>query len=378
LILGLSLNGCRLWDALFGSSFDSSAGRTIWTVENHVNSSKPFFDDSAAYFLGNEHQVTAVDKRTGRVRWSVVLPVNFSNTIGFGGVIADGKVIIGDADVFALDPADGRLIWRFTPVEGKNPGITFLSRWNGLVLSGSTSGHVFAINARDGTQAWARQLVPRTNVRVFSPVVAGDAVFAGFGDTEIAANGETQGGLAALDAATGAVRWLTYLPHNVDALSPTAPLDPALAGSVVAVGVRDGPVYAYDRASGELRWKSPALLTPGAATEAQIRDLRPVCGAGGFVYAGSTAEVLVAIDAETGETKWRASSSQGSFTTFLSCEENAVYGIHPGGQIDVYDGRTGRVKWTQDDFGRYAVGVGIDADRVYMGALHGLYALRKN
>jgi outer membrane protein assembly factor BamB len=161
-------------------------------------------------------------------------------------------------------------------------------------------------------------------------------------------------------------------------LSPTAPLDPALAGSVVAVGVRDGPVYAYDRASGELRWKSPALLTPGAATEAQIRDLRPVCGAGGFVYAGSTAEVLVAIDAETGETKWRASSSQGSFTTFLSCEENAVYGIHPGGQIDVYDGRTGRVKWTQDDFGRYAVGVGIDADRVYMGALHGLYALRKN
>lgn len=236
-VLLLALGGCRWWDALFQSSFD----RTIWSVKNRVNSSKPFFDDSAAYFLGNEHQVTAVDKRTGKVRWSVVLPVSVPNTIGFGGVMADGKVVIGDADVFALEAADGKVIWRFTPAEGQNPGITFIRRWNNFVLTGSTSGHVFAIDARDGTQAWARRLVPRTKVRVFSPVIADDGVFVGFGDTEIASNGETQGGLAALDAATGAVRWLTYLPHNVDSLSPTAPLDPALAGTIVGVGVRDGP-----------------------------------------------------------------------------------------------------------------------------------------
>lgn len=65
-----------------------------------------------------------------------------------------------------------------------------------------------------------------------------------------------------------------------------------------------------------------------------------------MIYAGSTAEVLIAIDAETGQTRWRASSNLGSFTTFLSCEESAVYGIHPGGQIEVYDGRTGRLKWS--------------------------------
>jgi outer membrane protein assembly factor BamB len=268
-VLLLSLGGCRVWDALFGSSFDSG-GRTIWTVKNHVNSSKPFFDDSAVYFLGNEHQVTAVDKLTGRVRWSVVLPVNLSNTIGFGGVIADGKVVVGDADVFALDPADGKVVWRFTPADGRNPGGSIPRRWNDLVITGSATGDVYGISARDGTQAWSRKLVPRTNVRVFSPVVAGDAVYAGFADTEIASNGETQGGLAALDAATGVVRWLTYLPHNVDPLSPTAPLDPALAGSVVAVGGRTGSGRGAESHSlGQaVRW-SRAFVLAGPATSHQ-------------------------------------------------------------------------------------------------------------
>lgn len=67
------------------------------------------------YFLGRDHQLTAVYKDSGRVRWSIALSVQRVQTVGFGGRLVDGKLIVGDQDIFAVDSRDGTILWRFAP-----------------------------------------------------------------------------------------------------------------------------------------------------------------------------------------------------------------------------------------------------------------------
>lgn len=227
----LTLTGCNLFDALFRAD-EGDEDRVIWHVKNHRNIGQPLFDDSSVYFLGDHHEVTAVDKSTGRVRWSIILPVPREFTLGTGGATAPGQVLVGDQDRFALDPASGDVLWRFVPTDGANAGRGIPTVVGNVALVGSTTGHAYAVELTTGRARWATHLVPRTRVVVYQPRVADGAVFVSFRDNEIAANGEPQGGLASLDLGTGAIRWVQYVPHNVDPAGPTGVLAPVVAGSV--------------------------------------------------------------------------------------------------------------------------------------------------
>src|SRR5689334_7661813 len=75
---------------------------------------RPVVDDQALYRLG-DHIVYAFDKTTGAPLWTTPLLDGTSFLQGYGTALAAGLLIIGDIDVFGIDPATGVIRWTFAP-----------------------------------------------------------------------------------------------------------------------------------------------------------------------------------------------------------------------------------------------------------------------
>lgn len=369
-------SGCRLFETLFASSSDDD--HVIWSVKGHSNFGQPFVDDSTVYFLGNQHQVTAVDKVRGRVRWVITLPVSREFTFGTGGVSLPGRVIVGDQDLFALDSRDGSITWTFVPFPGANAGRGIPAPLGDVVIAGSSSGNVYAVEWATGRQRWATRLVPRSLVIVYQPRVADGKAYVSFRDNELSPNGEPRGGVAALDAATGAVLWLTYLPHNVDPAGPTGTFEPVITENLVVVAADDGPIYAYDRQSGAQVWKAPALLTPGATGPETIRDTRALATGGGLIFTSSNAKVVMALDPTDGRQRWVTPTPLGGGALFLFSDDRSVFLCQPGGQFEVFNASDGKRRWAITDRSSCRMGPGIDGNRLFIGSSNELFALRND
>ena len=170
---------------------------------------------------------------------------------------------------------------------------------NGTLYFGSTDHFVYAVDAATGTQRWKT----RTGGRVMSSAAVADGhVFIESYD----------GSLYSLDAKTGEVLWKfktagehRFTAKHLHGGEPANELmadpfdvylsSPTVAHGTVYFGSGDGNIYAVDANSGEMKWKfqtgdvvhaSPAL-------------------ADDTVYVGSWDSFFYALDAATGKEKWR-------------------------------------------------------------------------
>ena len=126
----------------------------------------PLVVDGTMYFTTFEGSY-AIDASTCTQKWSrhatSAGPPGLAVNRGFAYL--DGRLYRGTADahVVALDPADGHVLWdRALPVEG--PGISIAMApiaANGRVYVGNAggdtvgvTGHVYALDARDGHLIW--------------------------------------------------------------------------------------------------------------------------------------------------------------------------------------------------------------------------------
>lgn len=115
----------------------------------------------------------AIDAATCAERWKVV---RHSETPGFlavnrGFAYLDGRLFRGtsDARVLAMDTTDGRVLWEYK-IDARAPGVTIPMApiaANGLVFVGNAggdqvgvTGHVYALDARDGRVVWRFDVVP--------------------------------------------------------------------------------------------------------------------------------------------------------------------------------------------------------------------------
>ena len=116
------------------------------------------------------------------------------------------------------------------------------------------------------------------------------------------------GALAALDADTGAVRWLATYPTTEENASNSLHrgLNPAIAhGGLVIVAPDDSaPIFAFDSASGEIVWKTPPVN--------EIKHLLGV--AQGKLFA--TGNHLFSFDVKTGQLTRPAWPEGGGFESF--------------------------------------------------------------
>jgi outer membrane protein assembly factor BamB len=345
---------------------DLKSGATRWHFSNAWGFGSPGVDSAAAYFPGFGHEVWALRKADGALRWKVVLPVARPNHFGQGLVVGKDHVIVGDEDVFSLDPATGHVLWRFTPSDGRNPGLFLPTLADGIVYCGSSSGHVYALSESTGQLIWQTKVVSRDSVSIYSPVVSGDALGIAFTDFVLSDNNEPLGGVAVLDRPTGAVRWVQYLPPTLSPDAPTAATGAAIAGGVIAAESRDGPVHAFDVATGIHRWSAPGLLD---------RDMRPIVTDGTMLVVGSNAKRLVALDPADGRQVWQLSTPLGS-TGSLRLTDGELVFLYAGGQVMSVDPRTGNVRWSRDDV-RGTYPPAIDDESIFVGGSAGLWALAR-
>lgn len=344
-------------------------GTIVWQVAGEGRG-VPSQDAQTLFAMTKSHELLAIDKATGRVRWRSKSGFRDGDTRGWGTAIAGDVVVMSDRNIYAFDRVSGAARWTFAPAEGF-PGYSLVTSDSSSVYVGSASrGWVWALSAATGAVRWSRQLDTAHRATAWDPVVHDGVVYVGL---ERFAQPRT-GGVFALDAATGVVLWRReFTPSGPNrGAGGTGPV--AIVGDLVVVAANDGTIWALARRDGTVRWKAPqpaGLMTND--------DIRPLTVIGNVLVAASSNEEIAGYDAETGRPLWIARPRElGSVWGWLSSDGVDVY-AQGSGHMSRID-RTGRILWTRGDlYGTpcFQQGAVVDAGRVYSSGCEAIYAMRK-
>ncbi len=234
------------------------------------------------------------------VRWrSVYTPGEGEPwTVNRGAAYLDGRVFrgTGDGRLIALDAATGTPLWNVKvgdPRRGEAVPSAPVA-WNGLVFAGlavgdyGTRGRVMAFDATSGREVWRFDTVPSGRqigadswASAHSALTGGGAVWSTYtidpdrGELYVSVANPAPAyapsfrpgdnlftdSLVVLDARTGALKWWYQLipgdTHDWDLGAAAALYRDHKGRDVAIVGGKDGYVYAIDRATHRLEFKSP-------------------------------------------------------------------------------------------------------------------------
>jgi PQQ-dependent dehydrogenase (methanol/ethanol family) len=273
--------------------------------------SGPIVIAGAMYFT-TETRSYAIDASSCTAKWVVERPLEKPSALAVhrGFAYSEGRLYRGtsDAHVLALDANDGHTIWDHE-ISVKTPGMTMPMApiaANGLVFIGNAggdqtgvTGHVYALDAKDGHTVWRFDVVPASGpARETWPnadtlPITGGAFWTSF--TLDADNGvlyvpagnpapdfdaEARGGdnlyansIIALDSETGQILGYNQIvkrdTHDWDVNSPPALATTKSGRAIVASANKDGLLSVLDRsrlASGKV----------AAADSADLGNLLPI------------------------------------------------------------------------------------------------------
>jgi outer membrane protein assembly factor BamB len=221
---------------------------------------------------------------------------------------------------------------------------------NKRIYFGSDDGNVYAVDAETGRQIWkcaTKGPVPS------SPAVADGIVYATSYD----------GKLYALNSETGAVKWKfatagerRFEAKGLDGMQPknqtiADPFDiflssPVAVKNTVYFGSGDGNVYALDAATGEQRWKFKT---------SDVVHASPAF-ADGVLFFGSWDSYFYAVDAASGREKWRFHGgedalmhNQVGFQSSPAVVDGVVYTGCRDSNVYALDAVTGKEKWRSNN-----------------------------
>jgi len=293
-------------------------------------------------------------------------------------VVADGVVYIASLDgyLYALDPTSGTERWKFksrmpiasTPaIEGDT--LYFVSSTGALAALGTADGQprwVFAAEYEKKFEAKnlhgylpAAQTMPDAwDLFTSSPAVAGGRVYFGSGD----------GGIYAVDAATGVLQWKFQTGDVVHG-------SPAVVDGTVYVGSWDSNLYALDAESGQPRWVFHGGQDPAIHNQVGFQSSPAVVG--GTVYVGCRDAHVYAIEAKTGQKKWDYPTSKSWVIGTPAVRGDTLYvGTSDSHRFMALDTRTGRLRFNLDTKAYVFSSAALAGERVYVGSHNGrLYAI---
>jgi outer membrane protein assembly factor BamB len=151
----------------------------------------------------------------------------------------------------------------------------------------------------------------------------------------------------AFDAATGALRWKTWVRGDIQSV-------PAVVGRALYVSAGTG-VFALKAASGEILWRHDIRPTPSSS---------PMV-ANGVVYVGSYENALYALDAKTGATIWVGASGGIVYST-PAMSSGRVYAGGWDGFAYAFDAGTGETLWKVELGDRVASSPTVVGDVVFV------------
>jgi outer membrane protein assembly factor BamB len=236
-----------------------------------------------------------------------------------------------------------RVKWKFPTGERIVSSPVFQDK---TIYFGGDDGNIYAVDSETGRQSWKRATggpVPCT------PAVANGIVYAASYD----------GKFYALDAKTGAIKWKfstegerRFEAKGIHGLQPKTQTiadqfdvylsSPVVAQGIVCFGSGDGNLYALDATSGDLKWKFKT---------GDVIHASPAF-ADGTLFVGSWDSYFYAIDAATGKEKWRFHGgedplihNQVGFQSSAAVVDGVVYVGCRDAHLYALDAKTGREKW---------------------------------
>lgn len=250
-----------------------------------------------------------------------------------------------DGDVIAARLADGKVVWRVhlkdlyrtESKEGywsrgdENLVTGGVGAGEGVVVVGTVTGELVALNESDGTLKWRS----RTSSEVVSPPQVGHGAIV---------VQSIDGHVAAYEPADGSRRWDYSAVVPILTLRGTS--TPVVLRDVVACGFANGHVVLLDLAQGAPRWDQRVAVAQGQSELERLIDVdgnMAVSNDQLFVagYQGN----LVAIDIDSGQISWAKETS--SFTGVGEGFGN-VYVAHADGELSAVDMATSRDVWQND------------------------------
>ncbi len=301
----------------------------LWTFacEDEIRAA-PAFGDGLIFVGAYDHNLYALDAKTGKFAWKYAAEGGIATTPFF----VDDRVVFGSEDrvLYCVNAQTGRIQWT-CPSGGRifsSPRVHY-----NHVFFGADDGCLYAVNFQTGRIAWKTQ----TEDAVRSSVAVGDEhIFFGSNDMHVYALdirgvlkwryrtkraivssptlhkgivyfGSDDRNVYALDAQSGWVVWRFRTGKPVWS-------SPAISDNLVCIGSADGNVYALDARTGRETWKyaTGGQVTSSAAIHA------------GAVYIGSVDQHLYSLDAKTGSLRWRFRTG-GPITAAPIVVEDVVY-----------------------------------------------------
>lgn len=243
-------------------------------------------------------EVRLVDGTTGRTRWTAAVPGVRRYRPALG---ADRVAATTETELVVLDRDDGARV-ATVAFPGPGPAAVLASAGpGGVVVAGSETGRISAVDARDGVLQWSAAYPGMVTV-----APRGDAT------TVVAAwHGGPDAMLRAFDVRTGVVRW--QVP-----LGPVAG-PPLLVGDAVVVasgaGIHAAVVQSLDLATG----RSRRVMPLAGWWEEEIDGTADPS----TVYLLDGMGTVVALDPASGALRWRRETDRPLTGSSLTCTNAA-------------------------------------------------------
>jgi outer membrane protein assembly factor BamB len=355
-----------------------------WRDSSNGFNSRPAIGDTAVYVLSaiapvgtgttTVHTVSAFRKTNGAMLWRTTLPVTDPSRVGYGVMLVGNTLVVGDGDVFGIDPSDGMVRWTYVPSVGRFPGYFFQSTDGSTVYAGGS--HVFAIDAATGAEKWVAALGSEPNLRVPQTIVKDGVVYAAFSHTSPPSS--DIGGVVALNATTGLQLWMTKVEPLVGSSISTI-VSIAITNTRVLAAAHATGVLGFDRTTGvntDTVYGSSLVLSGQAVASSAFY----VAGGVNTVFVGSSLGVATALDANTHAVRWRVGG--GSISSFTV--DDTLVAVGRVGAFELRRVSDGTVVWQLgprdlrsdgEEGGLWSPA--LDATHVYLGGAKEVFAFRK-
>lgn len=243
----------------------------------------PVLADNMVYAVNAEGSVMQISAETGKTVWETKLDEPISSGAGLGG----GLVLVGTSKghVYALN-LNGKKLWSAVLTSEIQGSPRY---YDGTVIVRTTDHHIYGIDAADGRRKWSYERVsPSLSLKTHAGIVVDSgAIYAGF----------PGGKLVAIRADNGKLIWEATVaqPKGVTEIERIADITslPYVDGPLVYVVAYQGKVAAVDRQRGQVVWSRDISSYVGLTAE------------NNKVYLSHTIGSVYSLDASNGKTFWR-------------------------------------------------------------------------
>ncbi len=296
------------------------------------------YDSNNNYHNPNETKITVANASTLKEKWRF-------DVMGYppgSPVVAEGKVFsISTAGTYGIDLATGTKVWARMDIAG-TASMAYVN--GGLYVHHYSPPGLYRLNPADGTNVWGPTLTNETPGcdGMSSPIVGGGLVVVGHscGEIETGTNDVTiaRGGIAAVDAETGMLKWkyFTVPESGEDGAMVWSSVSIDVEGKVVFAatgnnysqqGENSDAIHAIDMMTGVRKWKTQVanndvwslfFAPTGPDTDFGANPILATVGGKKVIGNGDKGSNFYMFDRETGEILWKR--------TGLSATRNAQNG----------------------------------------------------